>query len=360
MKQKLWKYRLPLIALLLALLSLFCLWRLRVVSGLLESQKEAERWRGSNDQGFAQISCFMPANAGLTMEELYTFRSAMAQKLKDASFDVEHGEGLYSDAWCTARTVRIGVGRQSGDVGCFAVGGRFFDFHPLRLLGGNYLSPLDVMDDRVLLDAETAWMLFGASDVAGMTVSIGGTPYVVAGVYEHEKDSFSRHAADGGMRIYMSYEAYRRSKPDSEKPAVTCYEFVMAEPVRGFAYSAATEKFPISGAVLIENGRRFEAGNLLRLAKNGVERSMRKDDNYYPYWENAARAAEDRAVVWLIAALVLAAFPVGLLLVFVIRSFSRGKKKFETELFPKARDRAEEAIRVRARRRWEKQHPGED
>ena len=211
-----------------------------------------------------------------------------------------------------------------------------------------------------LFDAETAWMLFGASDVAGMTVSIGGAPYVVAGVYEHEKDAFSRHAADGGMRIYMSYEAYRRSKPDSEKPAVTCYEFVMAEPVRGFAYSAASEKFPVSGAVLIENGRRFEAGNLLRLAKNGVERSMRKDDNYYPYWENAARAAEDRAVVWLIAALVLAAFPVGLLLVFVIRSFSRGKKKFETELFPKARDRAEEAIRVRARRRWEKQHPGED
>ena len=365
MKQKLREYRLPLTALILALLSLFCVWRLHRVANLLDSQKAAERWQGTGEQEFAQLTAFMPATPNMSLEQLYTFRSAMFQKLKDASFDIDGQSGLYHDAWSAVTTVKISAGRQSAELQTFAVGGDFFDFHPLRLVSGNYLRADDVMDDRVLLDAETAWLLFGASDVAGLSVMIDGTPYVVAGVYEHEKDSFSRHAADETMTIYMGFDAYRRRHAELDKLApvmagVSCYEFIMAEPVKGFAYSAATEKFPIKTAVLVENSRRFETERLFKLAKNSAERSMRKGVNYTPYWENAARAAEDRAALWLIAAMVLGAFPVGLLLVFVIRSLTRGKRRLEGELIPKARDSVEEAIRVRARRRWEKKHPGED
>ena len=365
MKQKLRKNRLPLAALILALLSAFCVWRLHTVSRLLDSQKEAERWQGTGDLAFAQVTAFMPTNANLSLEQLYTFRADMAQKLKDASFDVAGRSGLYLDAWSAVTTVKIGGGRQSGEVQTFAVGGNFFDFHPLRLVSGNYLSPKDVMDDRVLLDRETAWLIFGASDVAGLSVTIDGMPYVVAGVYEHEKDSFSRHASDGSMTIYMGFDAYRRRHAELDKLApvmagVSTYEFVMAEPVKGFSYSAATEKFPVKSAVLVENSRRFEPERLLRLAKDGIERSMQKGVNYTPYWENAARAAEDRAVIWLIAAMVFGAFPVGLLLAYIIRGLTRGKRKLESDLLPRAKDGVEEAIRVRRRRRWEKQHPGED
>jgi hypothetical protein len=67
------------------------------------------------------------------------------------------------------------------------------------------------MDDRVLLDRETAWLLFGGTELSGMSFSINGVPFVVAGVYDHDGDRFTRRAVDEGvMSIYMSWEGYRR------------------------------------------------------------------------------------------------------------------------------------------------------
>jgi hypothetical protein len=39
------------------------------------------------------------------------------------------------------------------------------------------------MHDRVVLDEEMAWKLFGAKDVSGLQVTIAGSPYLVAGVW---------------------------------------------------------------------------------------------------------------------------------------------------------------------------------
>ena len=84
---------------------------------------------------------------------------------------------------------------------------------------------------------------------------------------------------------------------------------------------------------------------------------MRKSAAAYPDWENAARAAEDRAALWLGAAILCAIFPVILVVVYAVRYGRIGKEKLEEDLIPEAKDKVEEAIRVRARRRWEKQHP---
>lgn len=61
------------------------------------------------------------------------------------------------------------------------MGGNFFDFHPIRLLSGNYISPDDLMKDRVLLDEDTAWLLFGGTQLEGLSFKIDGVPFVVAG-----------------------------------------------------------------------------------------------------------------------------------------------------------------------------------
>ena len=37
----------------------------------------------------------------------------------------------------------------------------------------------------------------------------------------------------------------------------------------------------------------------------------------------------------------------------------RGKTKLEEDVFPKWKENISEAIRVRERKRWEKEHPGE-
>ena len=374
------------LAALLAILCGVCVWRLWAVSNCLPSQKAAQRWQGTGERSFAQVSCFMPPISSLSLDDLYKFRNEMAQKLKGAGYDIEKETGLYRDAWSSFRSVKVSNGRRSGEVQAVAVGGDFFDFHPLRLVSGNYLTPDDVMDDRVLLDKETAWLLFGASDVAGLSFSIEGVPFVVAGVYEHEKDLFSKIAYGDGMKIYMSFAAYQRlntiapietdssllgmaagavvtaagnSIVDGLFNTAACYELIIAEPVKGFAYSSVTDKFPVKNSLFVENTYRFEVSRLLQLLRNGVERSMSYGVIVTPYWENAARAAEDRAAMWLAGAAMTGALPAGLLLYWVIRSLVRGKKKLQDDVLPDATAKGREFIREQSRRRWEKKHPGE-
>ena len=244
MRRRLLKHWPLVLAGLLALLCLFSVWRLHAVSSLLTSQQAAERWQGESERSFAQVSAFTPRGEEMTLEQMMTFRKAMAQKLKDASYDLEKETGLYSDAWSYTGMVKVSAGRRSGEVQAVAVGGRFFDFHPLRLVSGSYLSPSDIMEDRVLLDRETAWLLFGGMDLTGMSFSLNGTPVVVAGVYSHETDAFSKKASEGAMRIYMHYELYEKLFPG--KVGVGCYEFVMADPVKGFAPPAPRRSSPSS------------------------------------------------------------------------------------------------------------------
>ena len=374
------------LAALLALCCGLCIWRLWAVSNLLESQKAAQRWKGTGERSYAQMTCLMPPLAQMTLDDIYKFRGEMMQKLKGAGYDIENDRGLYADAWSGFASAKVSSGRRSGEANLIAVGGSFFDFHPLRLLSGNYLSPDDVMDDRVLLDSETAWLLFGAYDVAGLSFSLEGVPMVVAGVYEQEKDVFSQSAYGGGKCIYMSFSAYQRFSPIRTEvqdnsiagvitnlfpDAVTssfqkevlrtavCYEIVMAEPVRGFAYSSVTDKFPAKNVVFVENTYRFTADRLLTLAKHLLTRSMQMGGIYFPYWENAARAAEDRALIWAACALVTGAFPVALVIYELIRNAVRGKKKLEQDVLPSARRKSRELVREQSRRRWERRHPEE-
>ena len=374
------------LAALLALCCGLCIWRLWTVSNLLESQKAAQRWKGTGERSYAQMTCLMPPLAQMTLDDIYKFRGEMMQKLKGAGYDIENDRGLYADAWSGFASAKVSSGRQSGEANLIAVGGNFFDFHPLRLLSGNYLSPDDVMDDRVLLDSETAWLLFGAYDVAGLSFSLEGVPMVVAGVYEQEKDVFSQSAYGGGRCIYMSFSAYQRFSPirtgvqdnsiagvitnlfpdavtDSFQKEVlrtaVCYEILMTEPVKGFTYSSVTDKFPAKNVVFVENTYRFTADRLLTLAKHLVTRSMQIGGICFPYWENAARAAEDRALIWAACAFITGAFPIALVIYELIRNAVRGKKKLEQDVLPGARRKSRELVRERSRRRWERRHPEE-
>ena len=359
------------LAALLAICCAVCMWRLWAVSNTLDSQKAAQRWKGSGERDFAQVSCYMPPTFNMKLDDIYKFRNDMVQKLKAASFDMERETGLYLDAWSTSGTVKVSNGQRSGEVQAVAVGGDFFVFHPLRLVSGSYLTSGDVMDDRVLLDKETAWLLFGASDVAGLSFSLEGIPVVVAGVYEHEPDPFSRAASGDTRRIFMHYSLYRRLYAGDSKLtqdiinsilAISCYELVIAEPVKGFAYSSVTDKFPYkadNNENILVNTYRFEVEQLYKLLKNRMERSMRTGAYVYPYWENAARAAEDRAVKLLVAVVVTGALPAGLLLYWVIRAMVHGKKKLEDDVLPDARAKSREFFREQSRKRWEKKHPGE-
>lgn len=400
MREKLKRLALPLASALLALMSIACLLVYSHLANLLDSQHQADRWQGESKQEFSQLSCYMSVDQTLSLEQIYTFRKAMMDKFHEAALDINNDAQLFCDAWSTTGKVHVESQQGKGDVSVIAVGGNFFDFHPIRLLSGSYISPDDLMKDRVLLDEDTAWLLFGGTELEGMSFKIDGVPFVVAGVIEREQDFASRKAYTAGMGIYMSYDAYSSLKSSSggsstvtppstgsadaaksssnsgtsngsgtgsgssggstgtstSSVGIQCYEVVMAQPVKDFAMNVAKEKFPIGGGVIVDNSGRYEYENILKLVKQFGSRSMQTHGVILPYWENAARCIEDWCLALLISAIVTAILPVVLISVFLVRLFIRGKNKLDNELLPKAKESIGEAVRVRQRRAWERRY----
>ncbi len=338
---------------LLILASLVCFGLTAYLSRLLPSQYEAERWQGEGETAFAQVSCFLPVDSKIDLNKIYQFRYAILDKLHEAGFEADTDTLLFRDAWSTTDKVSVSSALGKGEASAVAVGGHFFDFHPLRLLNGSYISEDDLMQDRVLLDEDLAWLLFGGRDLQGMEMRINGVPFVVAGVVEREQDFASRKAYTSGMGLFMSYDAYVLLK---ENEGASCYELCMAEPVKDFVKNFVKEKFPIGQGEILENSSRFSAPRLVGLVGSFGSRSMQTTGVLYPYWENAARCVEDWCSMLLFLGLLFILFPLVLGIVILVRWLKRGKEKLEEDLLPALRDKAEEKVESIQRKRWEKKH----
>ena len=289
---------------------------LRLVSGALESLTAAEKFRGGGETRFAQLACYLPASAGKTDDDIYTFRQTLDAKLVEQSLEAPEGGSLYIDAYSGSLSVSVSSESGSATVDAVGVGGDFFYFHPLKLLGGSYISGSDLMDDLVVLDEEMAWRLFGGTDLAGMTVQINGEPFVVAGVISREDDFASRRAYSGDGGLFLSFSAMLRL---SEEAKITCYELVMPDPITGYAKGVVSENFPVGAGDVVENSSRYGLPHLIEVIGSFGERSMRTNGVIYPYWENAARLTEDYAAALLVLAAVFALCPLLFILVNGIR-----------------------------------------
>lgn len=363
--------------LVMLLAAVGCFIGIHSLSRMLPSQLAAERWRGDSEESFAQISCFIPVDETVTLNEIGAFREAVTTKLHEAALDIASDSVLVADAWSCVDKVSVSSALGKGDVYATAVGGEFFTFHPIRLISGNYITADDLMQDRALLDEETAWLLFGGTDIQGMTFKINGVPFVVAGVIEREEDYASKKAYTDGMGIFISYDAYTlldsaatalagatsssstasaAAGAAASAPGIQCYELVMPNPVKNFALNFVKEKFPLGRGEVINNSERFSLSALWTLIRGFDTRSMQTRGVIYPYWENASRGVEDRAALLLILAIALLVLPVITAVVVVVLMAIRGKRTLEEDLIPRWKASTEEAIRVRARRRWEKQH----
>lgn len=354
--------------LVMALAGAVCFIGVHSLSNLLPSQLAAERWQGNSEQSFAQISCFIPVDETVNLNAVATFREAAATKLHEAALDIASDDILMVDAWSSSYKVSVSSALGKGDVYATAVGGEYFTFHPIKLISGNYISSSDLMQDRVLLDEDTAWLLFGGTDVQGLDMKINGVPFVVAGVIQREDDYATKKAYSDGMGIFISYDAYTlfsssatgissdTATQSAEESGIQCYEFIMANPVQNFALNFAKEKFPIGRGEIVDNTSRFKLSSLWGILKGFDSRSMQTRGIIYPYWENASRVVEDRAALLMLLGIVLLAVPTIALAVCGVRYAMFAKQKLEDDVLPRWKDSAEEAVRVRARRRWEKKH----
>lgn len=352
--RKNWKKSLIcLVCVLCVLLSAVCYIRASALSDGLDSQKAAQRWQGESEMSFAQISCFMPTDNRIDTEAIYNFRLAFIKAMEDASLNVNDGERLWLDAWSTQGKLHASGSLGDGDLSVTAVGGDFFSFHPLRLVSGSYIRPDDLMQDRAVLDEESAWLLFGGTDVQGLSFNIGEKSFTVAGVIKREQDSISKKAYHSGMGIFMSFDAYKEL---NENAGADCYEFIMAEPVKGFARSTAETSFPVKNCEIIDNTNRFEAIRTLKMALSPYARAMQTGGVLYPYWENAARYTEGLCGAYLLWTLIFALFPAGVIIYNIAVLICRGKRKLDNDVIPKAKGDISERVRVVQRKRWEKYH----
>ena len=335
----------------LTLAAAFCFLGALLLGGELESQRTAERWQGESEMEFRQLSCFVPVDEKLSLNQIYQFRTDLMKRLHEAALDADSDQTLFVDAWsCTGKALAsTDLGR--GDASVIAVGGDFFQFHPLRLMSGSYFREGDLMQDLVLLDEELAWILFGSTDLQGLSLKIDGVPFQIAGVIQREQDFASQKAYTAGMGLFMSYDAW---KSLHETAGVTAYELVLAEPVKNFAVNFAREKFPIGHGEIVQNSGRFRMGRLLGLVAQFGTRSMQKLGVLLPYWENAARCMEDYCALLCFLGWLFVLIPAIVLTVTLFRLLRRGKDKLADEVLPAMGENIEEAIRKRQRRRWEK------
>ncbi len=252
----------------------------------LQSQRQAERWAGESEMRFRQLSALPAAGQDLTPETILTFRNTAAEKLEKADLGLPADRAL-CDAWSQSGSVKVAGARGSFEAAGIAVGGRFFDFHPLALRSGACLLESDLMKDRVVLDEQLAWMLYGSADLAGLTVRIGEQDFVIAGVAAQPDDAFSRAVTALGPTIYLDYSARELLSPGG----ALCYEVVLPDPVRGFAKGVVTDSFGKLGPV-VENTGRFSFANSLRRLRTIGTLGARTEAVAFPIWENAALCAE--------------------------------------------------------------------
>lgn len=339
------------IGMLLAAVACFGTWKW--LSNLLDSQHEAERWQGDGDLAYSQISCFLPSDEMIELANVADFRSKAMKAMEEASLDVKGSRQMMIDAWSTTTRLYTSGQHGRGEVNVIAVGGSYFDFHPLQLLSGNYLRQTDLMDDRILLSEDVAWLLFGGTDLHGMTMKLDGVPFMIAGVVAREDDFATKKAVTTDMDLFMSYDGLLRLREESK---ISCYECVLAEPVSNFALNVAKQHFSIGKGEIVCNTTRYRYGKMMDLAFDFGRRGTQVSQAVFPYWENAARITENWGSLCCFLGTVLFAVPAVLLTAWLWQAGKQGKDKLEENVLPDLKEKTEEAVRRRQRRRWERRH----
>lgn len=333
---------------------------LSVVSNTLESVRRADAFRGESDMRFAQIACFLPVGKGKEESDILSFRQTLDTKLMEQSLEAPENGSLYIDAYSTSATVTVSSDSSgsggSAQVEAVAVGGEFFYFHPLQLRSGAYISSDDLMDDLVVLDEELAWRLFGGVELEGMTITLNGKPFVVAGVVSRENDFATKKAYSGEAGLFMSYSALKRL---DETAAISCYEIIMPDPITNFAMGVVQEAFPPEENDVVENSSRYSLGHLLSVIGSFGDRSMRVNGVIYPYWENAVRLTEDYASLLLILTVLFALCPLTFVVVLVVKNIVRGYRKVKKAVPEKVEAMIEQRREERLEREYEKKAGGE-
>lgn len=299
-------------------------------------QSAAHRWQ-SGKQEFAQMSVFLSPQENWTETDRKTLLSQIRMSFQENSItnESEKGgeEGLIIDCYSCETKMTLVNGKSTAEAMVTATGGDFFYFHPQIWLSGYAYSQEDVMQDRIVLDKELAWNLFGSSNVEGMSLQINGKTYYVAGTVDRRKDSANQAAYGENNRAWISYS---NLVSEETKPAITCYEIVMPNPVNGWAKEILKQNLTPDQReiILLENSSRAEFLQVFQDIKEFSKRPMIKKAVKYPYWENASRIRDIYREMYLFLAVLFIIYPVGLCIAGIVRMY-----RFLSHVLPQLKER---------------------
>ena len=304
----------------LCLLSLLGLFLMRAgdkrMIRALTPQLSAARWE-AEDKPYAMASAVMEAGAGVDpgrMGEIF---------LKVENALTAGGVGSSEYPWYYAASCMLdGQLRAENGGSCSveltAVGGDFFQAHPMRVLSGWYFDQNDVMRDRIVLDRRSAWDLFYSYDVAGQFVELDGTAYLVAAVVDLEDGKQNEMAAGDTRRAWVLWDSPALGEREIE---FTCMEMILPQPVKDFAVSTlrlALADQTGESLTVIDNSGRFSLKNRWDVLRHISTRGISDGGAAYPYWENAARLTENRLALRLIPEALLLLFPAVSLIILLL------------------------------------------
>lgn len=270
-----------------------------VIDVLSDSQiycNSAKNWSGNNKT--SHISTYIAKSAEFSIDDINAIHYKIDKNLK------ENNGGNLVDCYSMKTTTSVSRQKTDTKVTTYAVGGDFFIFHNFKLLSGSYFTEDNVMDDLVVIDEDVAWNLFGSIDVQGMTFTLEGADVVVAGVIEREQTGLAKAAGNHKPAIYMSYSFFSRLKGDEP---ITSYEIMVPNLSKNYAMKLVKGNLEISKSKYecINVSERFETEALIKVLGDFGKRSMQTKEIVYPYWENAARYAEDICAMMLLLEIIM-------------------------------------------------------
>ncbi len=247
---------------------------------------------------YAQLAVYFDSTSAVDLSTIQLARMGILKELEGNAVVTPEGASPFIDAFSGETTVSISTERERISVTATVCGGDFFYFHPVPLASGSYFSEDTPNANTLILDEFAAWQLFGAIDVAGMEVTLGGQPYYVIGVSKSPTEKLEREAYGAEPRVFINYEGLRMT---NRFDRATCYEIVMPNPIDAFAQNMIASQFRIAedahNAVLYDFTTRFSFETLVGASNGYFTRVMRRDSVIPPYWENVARVAENKAIV---------------------------------------------------------------
>ena len=322
---------------------------LKMISGSiikkLPDELLAGRW--SQDRKMAQVSLYVTEDRCVEESDISRFKYMLDKKLSDEGVTDDEDDdisNLYAVGYSAQGSVTVTFeNRTAENVAAIGVGGDFFLFHPLTFVSGSPFGADDLMKDRIVIDEDLAWQLFGSSDIVGQSVTIEGIPHYITGVVERGDDRMQKAAGLDKSYIYMSYDSLSKygtissgrtmdgagaeDGTGSVSGGINCIQVVCPNPVDGSAARIARECLEIddAGVYVVDNTDRFSFFSLMKVVGQTGTRSMWGKAIYYPYWENLARGWEDTLAALLLGRVICIAAVVIIAAVIIVQAYRHKK-----------------------------------